>query len=114
IFGSLSRWQIVQVARHHQRPYTLDYIKHAFTDFIELKGERHSSDDPSIVGGLARLRGEAVMLIGHQKGRTTNENLTRNFGMPRPEGYHKAIRLMQLADHFKKPIITLIDTPGAY
>jgi acetyl-CoA carboxylase carboxyl transferase subunit alpha len=114
IFSSLSRWQIVQIARHPQRPYTLDYIKHAFSDFVELKGDRHLSDDASIVGGFARLRGETVMVIGHQKGRTTNENLTRNFGMPRPEGYHKAMRLMRLADQFKKPIITLIDTPGAY
>jgi acetyl-CoA carboxylase carboxyl transferase subunit alpha len=114
IFSNLSRWQIVQVARHPQRPYTLDYLKTAFSDFIELKGDRHLSDDSAIVGGLARLRGEAVMVIGHQKGRTTNENLTRNFGMPRPEGYHKALRLMRLANQFNKPIITLIDTPGAY
>lgn len=114
IFSNLSRWQIVQVARHPQRPYTLDYLKTAFSDFVELKGDRHLSDDSAIVGGLARLRGETVMVIGHQKGRTTNENLTRNFGMPRPEGYHKALRLMRLADQFKKPIVTLIDTPGAY
>lgn len=114
IFSNLSRWQIVQIARHPHRPYTLDYIKNAFTDFIELRGDRHLSDDASIIGGFARLRGETVMVIGHQKGRTTNENLTRNFGMPRPEGYHKAMRLMRLADQFHKPIVTLIDTPGAY
>src|SRR5687768_13306677 len=95
IFSSLTRWQIVQVARHPQRPYTLDYIKHTFTDFMELHGDRHLSDDLSIVGGLARLKGEVVMVIGHQKGRTTNENLKRNFGMSRPEGYHKALRLMR-------------------
>jgi acetyl-CoA carboxylase carboxyl transferase subunit alpha len=114
IFSSLTRWQIVQVARHPQRPYTLDYIQRAFTDFVELHGDRSFADDPSIIGGLARLRGEVVMVIGHQKGRTTNENLTRNFGMPRPEGYRKALRLMQLADRFGHPIVTLIDTPGAY
>jgi acetyl-CoA carboxylase carboxyl transferase subunit alpha len=114
IFSNLTRWQIVQVARHPQRPYTLDYIRGSFSDFIELHGDRHFADDPSIVGGLARLRGEVVMVIGHQKGRTTNENVSRNFGMPRPEGYHKALRLMQLADQFQRPIVTLIDTPGAY
>jgi acetyl-CoA carboxylase carboxyl transferase subunit alpha len=102
------------VARHPHRPYALDYIRTAFSDFVELHGDRHFADDPSILGGLARLRGEVVMLIAHQKGRTTNENLTRNFGMPRPEGYHKALRLMRLADRFQRPIITLIDTPGAY
>jgi acetyl-CoA carboxylase carboxyl transferase subunit alpha len=114
IFSSLTRWQIVQVARHPHRPYTLDYIERIFHDFVELHGDRSFADDPSIVGGLARIRGEVVMVVGHQKGRSTNENLTRNFGMPRPEGYRKALRLMQLADRFRRPIVTLIDTPGAY
>ncbi len=114
IFSNLTRWQIVQVARHPQRPYTLDYIRAMFSEFVELHGDRHFADDPSIVGGLGRLRGEVVMVIGHQKGRSTNENVTRNFGMSRPEGYHKALRLMRLADQFRRPIVTMIDTPGAY
>ncbi len=114
IFSGLSRWQVVQLARHPERPYTLDYIRHAFTDFIELHGDRSFADDPAIVGGLARLKGDVVMVIGHQKGRTTAENLRRNFGMPRPEGYRKALRLMRLAERFGHPIVTFVDTPGAY
>lgn len=114
IFSSLTPWQIVQVARHPQRPYTLDYVAQAFTDFVELHGDRHFGDDPSIVGGIAKLRGEPVMVIGHQKGRTTKENVLRNFGMPKPEGYRKALRLMRMAEHFGLPIVTFIDTPGAY
>lgn len=114
IFSQLTRWQIVQLARHPQRPYTLDYVRNAFSDFVELHGDRGFGDDPSIVGGLARLQHRTVMVIGHQKGRTTNENLRRNFGMPRPEGYRKAMRLMRMAERFSIPIVTLIDTPGAY
>ncbi len=114
IFSKLSRWQIVQLARHPSRPYTLDYLSHAFTNFVELHGDRGFADDRSIVGGLARLDGRSVMVIGHQKGRSTKENLTRNFGMPRPEGYRKALRLMRVAERFGLPIVTLIDTPGAY
>ncbi|TVP89510.1 MAG: acetyl-CoA carboxylase carboxyl transferase subunit alpha [Pseudomonadaceae bacterium] len=114
IFGSLTSWQIAQLARHPQRPYTLDYIKHIFTDFEELHGDRHFADDAAIVGGLARLEGRPVMVIGHQKGRDVKEKVRRNFGMPKPEGYRKACRLMEMAQRFKLPILTFIDTPGAY
>lgn len=114
IYGSLSAWQISQLARHPQRPYTLDYIKALFTDFEELHGDRAYADDPAIVGGLARFEGQPVMVIGHQKGRDVKERQYRNFGMPRPEGYRKALRLFRLAEKFHIPIITLIDTPGAY
>lgn len=114
IFASLTQWQISQLARHPQRPYTLDYIPLLFTEFQELHGDRHFADDHAIVGGLARLDGRSVMVIGQQKGRDTKEKLFRNFGMPRPEGYRKALRLMQLAEKFSVPIITFIDTPGAY
>lgn len=114
VFGSLSRWQIVQLSRHPQRPYTLDYISEIFTDFIELHGDRGFSDDGAIVAGLARFVGDPIMVIGHQKGRTTKANLSRNFGMARPEGYRKAMRLMSMAERFSIPIITFIDTPGAY
>ncbi|MCK5663595.1 MAG: acetyl-CoA carboxylase carboxyl transferase subunit alpha [Thiotrichaceae bacterium] len=114
IFKGLSAWQISQLARHPMRPYTLDYIKLIFTDFEELHGDRAFSDDAPIVGGLARLDGNPVMIIGHQKGRDTKEKVKRNFGMPRPEGYRKALRLMKLAERFKLPILTFIDTPGAY
>jgi acetyl-CoA carboxylase carboxyl transferase subunit alpha len=114
IYAKLSPWQISQVARHPQRPYTLDYIGSLFTDFEELHGDRHFSDDPAIVGGMARFNGQAVMIIGHQKGRDTKDKIYRNFGMPRPEGYRKALRLMQLAEKFGLPVITFIDTPGAY
>jgi len=111
---TLSAIERVQLARHPQRPYTLDYIQRAFTDFIELHGDRGFRDDQAIVGGWARLDGESVMVIGQQKGRDMKENLRRNFGMPHPEGYRKALRLMQQADKFRRPIVTLIDTPGAY
>lgn len=114
IYGNLTAWQISQLARHPQRPYTLDYIASIFTDFQELHGDRAYADDPAIVGGLARLDGETVMVIGHQKGRDVKERQYRNFGMPRPEGYRKALRLYRLAEKFNIPIITLIDTPGAY
>ena len=114
IFGNLTSWQIARLARHPQRPYTLDYIKHLFTEFEELHGDRHFSDDAAIVGGTARLNGEPVMIIGHQKGREVREKVRRNFGMPRPEGYRKACRLMEMAERFKMPILTFIDTPGAY
>lgn len=114
IYANLTPMQRVQVARHPRRPYTLDYIDRAFTDFVELKGDRLYRDDPAIVGGWARLDGKPVMVIGHQKGRDTKENLRRNFGMPHPEGYRKALRLMHLAERFRAPVITLIDTPGAY
>ncbi len=114
IYGKLGAWQISQVARHPQRPYTLDYIAAMFTDFEELHGDRGFADDPAIVGGLARLNGQTVMVIGHQKGRDTKERQYRNFGMPRPEGYRKALRLMKLAEKFHVPIVTFIDTPGAY
>ena len=113
-FDSLSPIERVQLARHPQRPFTLDYIDRVFTDFMELHGDRLYGDDESIVGGWARLNGRTVMVIGHQRGRDMKENLQRNFGMPHPEGYRKALRLMQLADKFGHPIITLIDTPGAY
>ena len=114
IFSSLTPWQISQLARHPQRPYSLDYIDWIFTGFQELHGDRAFADDPAIVGGLARLEGRPVVIIGHQKGRDTKEKLHRNFGMPRPEGYRKALRLMQMAERFRLPIVTLIDTPGAY
>ncbi len=114
IFSSLSAWQISQLARHPRRPYTLDYIDLIFEDFEELHGDRGFADDPAIVGGLARLDDRPVMVIGHQKGRDTKEKIRRNFGMPRPEGYRKALRLMQLAERFDLPILTFIDTPGAY
>src|SRR5665647_259275 len=114
IYSKLNAWQISQVARHPQRPYTLDYIQGMFTDFEELHGDRAYSDDPAIVGGLARFEGQPVMVIGHQKGRDVKERQYRNFGMPRPEGYRKALRLYRLAEKFGLPIITLIDTPGAY
>lgn len=114
IYGNLTAWQISQLARHPQRPYTLDYIAGIFTDFQELHGDRAYADDPAIVGGLARFEGQPVMVIGHQKGRDVKERQYRNFGMPRPEGYRKALRLYRLAEKFNIPIITLIDTPGAY
>ncbi len=114
IFSSLSAWQISQLSRHPMRPYTLDYISRIFTDFHELSGDRSFADDKAIVGGIARLNGKPVMVIGHQKGRDTRERTLRNFGMPRPEGYRKAMRLMELAERFHMPIITFVDTPGAY
>jgi len=114
IFSNLTDWQISQLSRHPERPYTLDYVKTMFTDFHELHGDRTYADDPAIVCGLAKLEGQAVMVIGHQKGRDTKEKIYRNFGMPRPEGYRKALRAMKLAERFKLPIICLIDTPGAY
>jgi acetyl-CoA carboxylase carboxyl transferase subunit alpha len=114
IFSNLTPWQITQLARHPQRPYTLDYIGSIFTDFHELHGDRMYADDTAIVGGLARLAGATVMLIGHQKGRDTKERVRRNYGMPKPEGYRKALRLMKMAERFGIPLITLIDTPGAY
>jgi len=114
IFASLTPWQITQIARHPQRPYTLDYIGQLFTDFQELHGDRMYGDDLAIIGGMARLDNRAVMLIGHQKGRDTKERVRRNYGMPKPEGYRKALRLMKLAERFHLPLLTLIDTPGAY
>lgn len=114
VYSKLTRWQRVQIARHPQRPYTLDYCANVFTDFTELHGDRTFRDDPAIVGGLARLDGKPVMVIGHQKGRDTKQNVIRNFGMPDPEGYRKAYRLFQLAERFKRPVICLLDTPGAY
>ncbi|MGL5291114.1 MAG: acetyl-CoA carboxylase carboxyl transferase subunit alpha [Vibrionaceae bacterium] len=114
IFGSLGAWQVAQLARHPSRPYTLDYAHHIFTEFEELAGDRAFADDKAIVGGLARLEGQAVMIIGHQKGRQTREKVQRNFGMPKPEGYRKALRLMKMAERFKLPVITFIDTAGAY
>jgi acetyl-CoA carboxylase carboxyl transferase subunit alpha len=114
IFSGLSAWQVSQVARHPQRPYTLDYIERLFTDFEELHGDRTFADDAAIVGGLARFDGRPVMVIGQQKGRDTKAKVQRNFGMPRPEGYRKALRLMHLAEKFGLPVITFIDTPGAY
>ncbi|WJW76592.1 acetyl-CoA carboxylase carboxyl transferase subunit alpha [Thiohalobacter sp. IOR34] len=114
IFSKLTPWQVSQLARHPQRPYTLDYIERIFTDFEQLHGDRAFADDPAIVGGVARLEGQPVMIIGQQKGRDTKEKLTRNFGMPRPEGYRKALRLMELAERFRLPLFTFIDTPGAY
>jgi acetyl-CoA carboxylase carboxyl transferase subunit alpha len=114
IYAKLTPWQVSQLARHPQRPYTLDYVGEIFTDFHELHGDRVFSDDLAIVGGLARFNGQAVMLIGHQKGRDTKERALRNFGMPRPEGYRKALRLMHLAEKYGLPLLTFIDTPGAY
>jgi acetyl-CoA carboxylase carboxyl transferase subunit alpha len=114
VYSKLTSWQISQVSRHAQRPYTLDYIEALFTDFEELHGDRSFADDKAIVGGLARFNGQSVMVIGHQKGRDTKEKIMRNFGMPRPEGYRKAMRLMHLAEKFGIPIMTFIDTPGAY
>jgi acetyl-CoA carboxylase carboxyl transferase subunit alpha len=114
IYGKLSPWQVAQVARHPQRPFTLDYIQGLFTHFEELHGDRTFSDDTSIVGGLARFNGTACMVLGHQKGRDTKEKIARNFGMPKPEGYRKALRLMKLAEKFSLPVFTFVDTPGAY
>ena len=114
IFANLSPWQITQLARHPQRPYSLDYLSMIFTDFQELHGDRMYGDDLAIVGGLARLQGRPVMVIGHQKGRDTKERVRRNYGMPKPEGYRKALRLMRLAERFSLPLVTFIDTPGAY
>lgn len=114
IYGKLSAWQIAQVARHPQRPYTLDYANGIFSGFEELHGDRAFADDAAIVGGLARFNGESCMVIGHQKGRDTKEKIHRNFGMPKPEGYRKALRLMKLAEKFAIPVFTFIDTPGAY
>ena len=114
IFQTLNAWQIVQLARHPQRPYFLDYVHRIFTDFDELHGDRQFSDDTAIVGGVAKLAEQPVVIIGHQKGRTTKEKVQRNFGMPKPEGYRKALRLMELAERFKLAILTFIDTPGAY
>jgi acetyl-CoA carboxylase carboxyl transferase subunit alpha len=114
IFANLTPWQITQLARHPQRPYALDHIAQVFTDFQELHGDRMYGDDLAVVGGPARLDGRAVMVIGHQKGRDTKERVRRNYGMPKPEGYRKALRLMQLAERFRLPLVTLIDTPGAY
>ena len=114
IFSDLSRWQVVQLSRHPARPYFLDYVNTLFTDFFELCGDRHFGEDPSIVGGFARFDGKPVLVMGHQKGRNTRENMMRNFGMPKPEGYRKARRLMELAERFGRPIFTFVDTPGAY
>ena len=114
IFSSLSAWQVAQLARHPQRPYMLDYVQRIFTDFEELHGDRAYADDPAIVCGVARLDGRPVVVIGQQKGRDTKEKIRRNFGMPRPEGYRKALRIMKLAERFRLPILTFIDTPGAY
>jgi acetyl-CoA carboxylase carboxyl transferase subunit alpha len=114
IYGKLTAWQIAQVARHPQRPYTLDYIEALFTGFEELHGDRSFADDPAIVGGLARLNGEPCAVIGHQKGRDTKEKILRNFGMPRPEGFRKTMRIMKLAERFGLPVFSFIDTPGAY
>ncbi len=114
IYAKLTPWQTSQVARHPQRPYTLDYVADIFTDFEELHGDRAFAEDPSIVGGVAQLMGQSVMVIGHQKGRDTKEKILRNFGMPRPEGYRKAMRLMRLAEKFGIPVVTFVDTPGAY
>ncbi len=114
IFANLTRWQTAQVARHINRPFTLDYVSRIFTDFVELHGDRQFGDDHAIVGGLAQFEGEPVMIIGHQKGRDTKEKVYRNFGMPNPEGYRKALRLMEMAERFQIPIITFVDTPGAF
>ncbi len=114
IYSKLTAWDIVKIARHPQRPYTSDYIPRIFTDFDELHGDRHFGDDKAIIGGVARLDGKPVMVIGEEKGRSVHEKVMRNFGMPKPEGYRKALRLMEMAERFKMPIITLIDTPGAY
>ncbi len=114
VYSNLTRWQRVQLARHPERPYTLDYINLMMTDFVELHGDRHFGDDHAVVGGFGKLDGKTVMVIGQQKGRDTKSNIFRNFGMPNPEGYRKALRLMKLAEKFRKPVITLVDTPGAY
>ena len=114
IFSDLGPWQVSQIARHPERPYTYDYIERVFEDFDEICGDRAYADDKAIIGGTARLNGTPVMVIGHQKGRSTKEKVKRNFGMPRPEGYRKALRLMEMAERFNMPIVTLIDTPGAY
>jgi len=114
IFSSLTPWQRCQIARHHERPYTLDYIDTIFTSFTELHGDRRFADDPAVVAGFALFDGDPVAVVGHQKGRDTNEKLRRNFGMPRPEGYRKAMRIMRLAARFHRPIISFVDTPGAY
>jgi acetyl-CoA carboxylase carboxyl transferase subunit alpha len=114
LYRKLDAWQTTQVARHPLRPYTLDYIAALFTDFVELKGDRHFADDPAVVGGLARFRGKPCVVIGHQKGRDTKEKIRRNFGMARPEGYRKAVRLMKLAEKFRLPLFTFVDTPGAF
>ncbi len=114
IYSDLTPWQVVQVARHPQRPYTGDYIKRMFTDWDELHGDRHFGDDAAIIGGVARLDGKPVMVIGEEKGRSVPDKVKRNFGMPKPEGYRKALRLMEMAERFKMPVLTLIDTPGAY
>ena len=114
IYSDLSPWQITKIARHAERPYTLDYVSEIFTDFVELHGDRHFADDLSIVGGLARFNGSACMVLGQQKGRDTRERAARNFGMTKPEGYRKALRLMKLAEKFKLPVFTFVDTPGAY
>ncbi len=114
VYSNLTRWQRTQIARHPQRPYTLDYIEHLTNDFVELHGDRTFADDKSIVGGVAWFNGRPVMVIGHQKGRNTKEKVQRNFGMPHPEGYRKALRLMKLAERFRLPVITLVDTPGAF
>ena len=114
IFSNLSPWQVAQLARHAKRPYTLDYVNKLFTNFVELHGDRMYADDSAIVSGIAKFEGQSVAVIGHQKGRNTNENIKRNFGMPRPEGYRKALRIMEMAERFKMPIFTFIDTPGAY
>ena len=114
VYGSLLPWQRVQLSRHIDRPYTLDYIERLCSEFVELHGDRNFSDDPAIVGGLARFRGQPIVVVGHQRGRTTAEKVKRNFGMPRPEGYRKALRLFQLAERFRRPLLTFIDTQGAY
>jgi len=114
IYSSLTPWQITKIARHPDRPYTLDYVAEIFTDFTEMHGDRHFADDQSIIGGLARFNGNACMVIGHQKGRGTKERTARNFGMTRPEGYRKALRLMKTAEKFKLPVFTFVDTPGAF
>jgi acetyl-CoA carboxylase carboxyl transferase subunit alpha len=114
IYSKLTAWDVVKIARHPQRPYTSDYIPRIFTEFEELHGDRHFGDDKAIIGGVARLDGKPVMVIGEEKGRTVTEKVLRNFGMPKPEGYRKALRLMEMAERFKMPVITLIDTPGAY
>ena len=114
IFAKLTPWQQVLVARHPSRPYTLDYVRHLFTNFVEVHGDRSFADDPAIVGGFALFQDRPVMIVGHQKGRDTKEKIFRNFGMPRPEGYRKALRLMKTAEKFRRPLLTFIDTPGAY
>ena len=114
IYANLTPWQVTQIARHPQRPYTLDYVNEIFTEFQELHGDRHYADDQSIVGGMARFNGQACIVLGHQKGRDTKERTLRNFGMSRPEGYRKALRLMKLAEKFGLPVFTFVDTPGAY